>query len=180
MQDSSALKLILLPKPVATSDDDFNVLRFHPDAFLESYKPFTHSFVRKWAPRMAEQRKASSYRGVIRSLCEMQMGDWVPGDPAEWTECTDRLDWRWRDLRSDPIAIVSFLILKTGTARWFRGGVLRWARRAWKAVLLHCREAAWLLPLRSFRRRLRDSYRRKLYFGNRRAPDDFGTEPGDD
>jgi glycosyltransferase involved in cell wall biosynthesis len=180
LQDSPALKLILLPRPVATCDDEFNVLQYSPLALSESYRSFTHSFVRKWAPRMAELKSASSYRGVIRSLCEMQMGDWVACDPAEWREYKDHIDWRWRDLWSDPIAMVSLLLLKTGTAHWFRKGPLAVARRAWKAVLLHCREAAWLSSARSLRRRLRTSYRLKRNFGNHKTPGNVGTVLVDD
>jgi hypothetical protein len=176
LQDSPELKLILLPKPVATCDDGFNVLRYHPSALLESYRSFTHSFVRKWAPRMAERIQASSYRGIIRYLCEMQMGDWVAGDPAEWREYIDHIDWRWRDLWSDPITMASLLLLKANIAHWFRTGVLAAARRAWKAALRHCRDAAWLFPLRSVRRRLRASYRRKRNFGPHGASGDFKME----
>lgn len=154
-------RLLTMSKPIATSDGDFHLVAFTPDAIFNNAKTFDHSFVVRHFPELREARARSSYRQVIQFLWQGQTGALTAADPAKWDLFGKGLAWNWSQLSAHPQIALQLILVKTRTGYLFRGGILGSAFSAWTRLLHYGSRAGWLSGVRQVRRRLRDNNRQK-------------------
>jgi len=164
LQRSPALKLVVLSKPMVTSDDDFCRIPWSPATSLESHRIYTHSFVRKYLPNLAKEAKRIAYLGGIRFLWDGQVGALTPSDTKAWDDVAARLEWQWEHLWRHPAAVIRLFLVKSGLGYCFRSGLPSVIRRHMQVAGRYSRNARWLTTFRCRYRRLRDYFRRRRVF----------------
>ena len=112
---AEAPRLAIVSRPLATCDDDFNVLRISPHDWGRTHQMWQHPFVQRWAPDLAADALRASYLNQLSFLWSWRAGgvsvepDYVPA----WWDAIRDLKPAWPWLLGSPGSLVRFAVLKT-------------------------------------------------------------------
>ncbi len=115
LDDASAPRVTVIAEPLATCDDGYITLRISPEDFGRAHQMWTHPFVRRHAPQLAEDADRKSYLSLLAFLWGWRAGriDVEPDYVDEWWRSLRELPARWPSLVSDPGALLRFALLKS-------------------------------------------------------------------
>ncbi len=115
LDDAPAPRVTVIAEPLATCDDGYITLRISPEDFGRAHQMWTHPFVRRHAPQLAEDADRKSYLSLLAFLWGWRTGRVVvePEYLDEWWRSLKDLPPRWPALVSEPAALLRFVLLKS-------------------------------------------------------------------
>jgi len=109
---STTPRVAVISEALATCDEDFRILPWTPEMYLNMHRAVTHPFVVKNWPDLIDTWKHDGYRNAISLAFSVAVGTLIAMEPAKYREFVARLEWRARELVRSPRTFGQLCALK--------------------------------------------------------------------
>lgn len=107
-------KLCVISEPLASCDEDFNLVRFTPETWGNAWVVFKHSFVKKLFPHLELIKRQEAYYNQIQALVAVKAGALKVTNIETYNSFIRSLEVKWVWLLKNPRSLGQVFVLKFG------------------------------------------------------------------